>query len=118
MHQTQVHVLPSKLVPQNLRIAASVARHVGGLLDIGEGNQLHVRMGLERGLEALQCCVNSPAQGRRSHQVDVGVAREGLFQVAALLVAEVCEERIGNDMVLGAQVVNALWEPVVSSIEE
>jgi hypothetical protein len=46
------------------------------------------------------------------------VARKGLFQLAALLVAEVCEERIGNDMVLGAQVVNTLWEPVVSSIEE
>ena len=34
---------------------------------------------------------------------------EGLAQFGALLVAEFCEERVTNDMVGGAEVVNALF---------
>jgi len=118
MQQTQIDILSRKLLPQHLRVAAGVARYVGDLLHIGQSNQLHVGMSLEYGLEALQCCVNSAAQGRRGHQVDIGVIREGLLQLAALFVAEVCEKRVGDDMVFGAEVVNALYQPVVSSIEE
>lgn len=87
-------------------------------MNIRKGNQLHIRVSLEHGLEALQCCVDSAAQGRRGHQVDIRVAREGLSELAALLMAEVCQDRVGNDMVGGAKIVNALYEPVVSSIEE
>lgn len=36
------------------------------------------------------------------------MVREGFAQLGALLVAEVCEERVVDDMVGGAEVVDAL----------
>lgn len=99
-------------------LTTRVAWHIRSLLDIRQSDELHVRVGLERGLEALQRGVDRATQRRRGHQLDVGVAGEGIAQLAALLVAEICEEGVGDDMVGGGEIVDALGELVVSSILE
>lgn len=116
MHQAQVNVLPRKLLTQSLWLAAGIARHIRSLLHIRQSDELHVRVGLEHRLEALQRGVNRATQRRRSHQLDTGVAREVIAQLAALLVAKVCEEGVGNDVVGSREVVDALEEQAVSSV--
>lgn len=65
-------------------------------------------MRLEDRLKAFQCCVDSAPQWRRGHQVDIGMAGKRLLELAALFMAEVCEEGVRDDMVFGAEVVDAL----------
>lgn len=77
-------------------------------MHIRETDEFHVGAGLEDGLEALQCCVDCAAQRGGGYEVDLVVVREGFAQLGALLVAEVCEERVVDDMVGSAEVVDAL----------
>lgn len=115
VHQLQINRLSRKLLLQSLGLTASIARHIGGLLGVRQGNQLHVRVGLEDGPEALEGSVDGSAERRCGHQVDLGVIGEGSLQFSALLVAEICEEGILDDVVGGAKVVEALEEAMVRS---
>lgn len=116
MNQAQINVLPRKLLTQGLRLTASVASHIRRLLHIRQSDELHVGVRLERGPEALQRRVDSATQRRGSHQLDIGVVGEGIAQLAALLVAEICKKRVGDDVVGGGEVVDALRESVISAI--
>lgn len=69
-------------------------------------------MGLEDRPEALEGCVDGSAERRCGDQVDLGVVGEGLLQFRALLVAANCEERVLDDVVGGAKVVEALEETI------
>ena len=113
VHQLQINGLLSKLLLQGLGFTASIARHIGGLLGVWQGDQLHARVGLEDGPEALERCVDGAAERRGRDQVDLGVSGEGLAQFRALLVAEICEKGVGDDVVGGANVVNTLEEAIV-----
>lgn len=115
VHQLQINRLSGKLLLQSLGLTTSIARHVGGLLSVRQGNQLHVRVGLEDGPEALEGCVDGSAKRRRGNQVDLGVVREGILQPSTLLMPEICEEGVGNDVVGSAKVVDALEETMVRS---
>lgn len=113
MYQLQINRLFSKLLLQGLGFTASIARHIGGFLGVWQGDQLHARVGLEDGPEALEGCVDGAAERRGRDQVDLGVSGEGLAQSRALLVAKICEEGVGDDVVGGANVVDALEEAMV-----
>jgi hypothetical protein len=43
------------------------------------------------------------------------VVGEGILQLSTLLMAEICEEGVGNDVVGSAKVVDALEETMVRS---
>lgn len=115
VQQLQVNGLSGKLLSQSLGLTTSIAWHIGGLLGVRQGNQLHVRVGLEDGPEALKGCIDSSAKRRCSDQVDLGVVGEGILQLGTLLMAEICEEGVGDDVVGGAKVVDALDESMVRS---
>ena len=113
MHQLQINRLFGKLLLQGLGFTTSIARHIGGFLGVWQSDQLHARVGLEDGPEALERCVDGAAERRSGDQVDLGVSGEGLAQFRALLVAEICEEGVGNDVVGGAEVMDALEDTIV-----
>lgn len=58
--------------------------------------------------KALERSIEGATKGRGGHQVDVGMAGEVLAERFALLVAEVSEEGVLDDVVGGANVVQAL----------
>lgn len=60
--QVEVHVLPRKLLAQNLGVAARVTGHVGGLLGIGQRDDRDLRVSLEDRLEALESRVDGAAE--------------------------------------------------------
>lgn len=60
--QVKIHVLPRKLLAQNLGVAARVTGHVGGLLGIGQRDDRDLRVGLENRLEALESRVDGAAE--------------------------------------------------------
>jgi hypothetical protein len=70
-------------------------------------------VGLEDWPEALEGCVDGSAKRRCGNQVDLGVVREGILQLSTLLMAEICEEGVGDDVVGRAKVVDALEETMV-----
>lgn len=116
MHQAQVNILPRKFLTQGVRLTASIASHIRSLLHIRQSNEFHIRARLEHGPKALQRGVDRATQRRCSHQLDIGVVREVVAQLAALLVAEICEEGVRDDVVGGAEVVDALGEVAISAI--
>jgi len=63
---------------------------------------------VEHGLEAQQGRVQRPPERRRRDQLDAIVVGERVAQRAALLLAELGQERVGQDVVGGAEVVEAL----------
>lgn len=116
VHQIQVNVLPRKLLTQRVRLTASIASHIRSLLHIRQSNKLHIRVRLEHRAKALQRGIDRAPQRRGSHQLDIGVVREVIAQLVALLVAEICEKRIGDDVVGSGEVVNTLVEYAISAI--
>lgn len=110
LYQLQINRLPLKLPSQSRRLTPRIARHVRGLLHIGQGDQLQIRVYPKHRLEALKRRVDGAPERRRGHQLNLGVVGEVLAQLAALFMAEVCEERVWDDVVGGGEVVNALVE--------
>lgn len=111
LHSLQIDrqsLLLDKLPPQRLGIAPAIARNVTRLLRLGQRDQLHPPARVEHGLEAQQGRVQRPPERRRRDQLDAIVVGERVAQRAALLLAELGQERVGQDVVGGAEVVEAL----------
>jgi hypothetical protein len=107
LHEIQINAR-LELLLQSRRLTSSVTCNVRSLLDIGKSNDLHIRVCLKDRRETLKRGIQGAAKRGGSDQVDIGVAREALAQLATLLVAKVCEDGIRDDVVFGAEVVQAL----------
>lgn len=117
MHQLQIdgNFRHRKFLAEGFALAARITGDVGGLLDVRQGDDFRVRVRLEDVLEALNSRVDGATERGRGHQFDVVVVREVLAKLAALLVAEIGEERVGDDVVGRGEVMHTLIEGIVSS---
>lgn len=91
--QPQVHrsaLFNDQLLPQHIRVAPRIARHVTSLLRIWQRNQLNrVVRQLEHRAERMQSRVDCATQRRGRDELDAVVVGEVVAEGAALFVAEV-----------------------------
>lgn len=71
-------------------------------------DQLQPLPRLEDGLEALEACGDRATQGRGDDQFHVGMVRKLLTELAALFVAQICEDGIGDNVVCDREIVDCL----------
>lgn len=107
MYEIQINAR-FELLLQDRRLTSSITCNIRDLLEIRESNNLQIGVCLKDGREALEGGIQGAAKRGGRHQVDVGVTGEALAQLAALFVSKVGEDGVLDDMVLGAEVVQAL----------
>ena len=105
-HEIQIHRLVRELVTQDSDIAAAIAGQVACLLYLWQRDDFHAFGYLHR--EGVDGGVEGTADGRSNEEVDVGVVREKLGEVATLVFTKQGQGWVGHVVVCSAEVVVAL----------
>lgn len=107
LHPGQVHGHARELLGEVLRVAAGVARHVAGLLQLRQRDDRALTLLDDIG-KSLDGGVDGAFEGRRDDQLDGGAVGESLGEILALLVAVGGEEGVAHVVVGDGEVVVAL----------
>ncbi len=90
-------VLLAGKTTEDFEVRASVARVVGGLLGVRDGEDIRFALlsGSEGGVEGEECCVDRPRQWRGRDERDLGLVREmSIAKRLTLLFSPGCQARV------------------------